>query len=365
MNKSLLFLTLIASLSVHAATTTMVTLVDSCSRKPVVVTSPHGNDVWIRITGLESNENVYLTADIFPTGLLEDQTRKDRMTKDLTFRAFRNISPERINRDGTISYVFRLPSKETMYKLEQKLQSGRVWNISIKWYQKNTRSAGSADASFYRVQESKQSFFQVVRPELCQWETQPAVSSKLHDNQTSQFMNVEREYINNYRSGKLSAVALGPNYASNFMTPLASGNAMLESNFGWLFNEWQKSFATAQTFAYSQKYVLPRYSSGVFAKRQTFTRNFVNRWVWVADGMTCGEYKQIDSGHLDVGVETENFYEIPRTMYGNSVEMSEFMNLVRPGVNTCTSSVQTGEAAATEVMPNGFNGIMFYYKSEK
>jgi hypothetical protein len=134
-------------------------------------------------------------------------------------------------------------------------------------------------------------------------------------------------------------------------------------NYGWLFNEWQTTFYHDEIFSIEIKWVLNREEIGLFANRISYTRLPVKRIALQRVGQ-CGEWVEEEDGYLDVGIESEDFYTIPRSALTDLSRASDIINMIHPPLDTCPSHVGRGAEYAQQVLTNGISGLMFFYPKD-
>lgn len=341
---------------------TTASFVDACSKKAIRVSTPNGTRLNVNLTKLDPNDDLELTVTFRPAGLVEDLGGKNTKVFSFFFGAHgeRGMLGRKIDvsSTGTLNVLLPLPSLKWMWQVEQRNSEYRIWDAEVSWIQSGARKAGSDIATFYRA-PVKEKFFQIQSEGLCQWETEAEVSSKLYENRSTTWMNVMRDTSKVWEQSNGPGLTLGYNNNTGSSQPLGANS----QNYGWLFKEWQKQLTKQQIFTYERKFVLNKEEMGVFITRMSFNRHEVKRYDWVPEAGACGEYSVTDEGHLDVGQTSEDFIVLPRSFYPRADELKKFVNTVRPAVNNCGDTELSGPQFATDIIPSGANGILYFYSN--
>ena len=327
---------------------------DNCHHRPVLLTGPNG--IYLSVDFSELDETTPLNVHITfrPAGILEDLSFENKETQKYI------IKPQKF-REQNYSLRIKIPKTKWLYQQEQKHQSTRIWDARIFWWQDSTpKKTGSALASFMRVLPKEKEFFQITGSSLCVWEANANISSKYYENRVDEYMKISRTYDDNFHSDWQRGFALGPNNIVNMQTPLLPFSG-IDGQYGWFFRDWQNQFDKEALISIEKTWKLNREDFGVFAKRFTFSRLPTTKWQWVQEGKQCGEWKAVSKGALDVGIETEDFYTLPSSYYGTPDKVNTMIDLLHPPLDTCQGNLLKGPMHAQEILPNGFNGIMYYY----
>jgi hypothetical protein len=329
---------------------------DSCTGKTTGLTGHGGVNLNLEIEKL--NPSLPLTVEVTwrPAGLFEDLSGK----KTLLHRYRRSAMGGRglsVPESGNLLMRLKLPKDSWMSHIEQRFQTSRLWQADVLIYQDGGDS-GRAGSTIARMLPGKQSFFKVTGSSMCVWQSKPNVASKPYENRTNSFMNVKRDYMLQWQQGWMKGLSVGPSN-QGMATPML-GNF---ENYGWLYKEWQTSFYHDQIFSLEKKWVLNREEIGLFANRMSFTRLPVKKIEWQRVGQ-CGEWIESGEGFLDVGIETEDFYTVPRSALTDLTRASEIINMIHPPLDTCPSHVGRGAEYAQQIIPNGISGLMFFYPKD-
>lgn len=340
---------------------TQVAFRDSCSGKETGLTGPGGSYLSVRVQNLDPDLRLNLKVTWRPAGLAEDLSG-DQTREQTVIRVPRGAFGRSIPASGSLALKLSLPSTSWMYQVEQKHQSARIWQADVTWWQAGANPrAGSGIAAIARTLPGARDFFQVLGPRECVWESNSTVSSRPYENRVSDFMNVIRESQNIYHSSWLAGMSIGPNNLTGAPSPMLMNNAITGNNYGWFYKDWQRQLTSEQYFETERKWVLRREDFGVFAKRFGHSRLPVRRWAWEKPVRGCGNWVPQEDGKLDVGIETEDFFVIPRSAYGDPTVTSQNIDLIHPPLNTCREHVGRGPEEATLIQPNGLTGLLYYY----
>jgi hypothetical protein len=339
---------------------TSVAFMDQCSGKQTGLTTPNGTRLIVLLEELNPQLSLEVRVTWRPAGLMDDLSRKNSVEHSYRRAAFGG-NGRTVGRDGEVYMELALPKAEWMYQVEQKHQTSRLWTADVLWWQEGGKS-GSESSTIARMLPGQTSFYQIMGPRECAWESGASVSSKSFENPIDDFMNITREYQQQWSSNWMHGTTAGP---SNQMGGTAPLLPVIGSNYGWLFADWQKQYSHEQFFEFERKWVLRREDFGVFAKRFSHSRLPVKRWQWVQPENACGKWQAIESGKIDVGIEVEDFYVIPKSAYGDPQVTAQNIDLIHPPLNTCPAHVGRGPEHATLVTPNGYTGLIYFYPDQR
>ncbi len=345
---------------------THVSFVDACSQESTRVSTPNGTQLQLKVEGLDPTVDVEVSIIFRPAGILEDLKPQDKVTWYYTFPAAsadrRELNPFRkkthINPDGSLKVHFGLPKGSWMSRVEQRLDDFRIWDAEVLWIQPRARKTGSGISTYYRA-KTRSEYFQLLSPGLCLWEEEASVSSRLYENNSQTWMNVTRDFYEIRDSGVGPGISLGPNNNTGGSIPLTSISLPA---FAWVFKDWQKQFNTQQIFKIERKYVLNKDEAGVYTTRMSFGRHEARKFEWVRTPGQCGKYEAVSEGLLDIGKVAEDFIVIPKTFFGRPEQLKKFINTARPPIFNCEDSVGSSPMQATDIIPSGNDGLLFYYK---
>jgi hypothetical protein len=347
--KFLLAITFFSSLSALGDTSTW--FADRCSGEAVSISTPNPTTLYFSTTDLNPDEDIKIYINYRPAGILEDLR-----SKDLEISHSYVISKKKI-KNNSFSGYFKIPKAKWLWEKEQEHSLSRVWEAEVKWIQPESRRSDSKIASFYHSPEEK-SFYKIESNVLCKWEGSPEVSSKLYENNTASLMNVMKSTYYTWNQYTQKGLTFG--YNRNFGGNIPLGAS--DNSYGWLYKDWQRQVDQQEIISVDLKFILNVTESGVFYNRMTFNRLRVSKYAWNPSLGQCGQYEKLSKGLLDVGVTTEDFVVMPKTYYPFPEKMVEFINIVRPPINTCKDYIDLNPQIATDVIPSGFNGIMFFYE---
>lgn len=324
--------------------------VDSCNKSEIKVSNPNGTRLSLSLTDLDPNDDLEVTITYRPAGIVEDLKPQDQVIWNYNFRLA----------GKTFKTLLPIPKAKWMWQVEQRHAEYRIWDAEVRWVQPNARKTGSDVTTFYRAPD-KGPFFQMMSEGLCQWEGSADVSSKLYENNTTTWMNVMRDRVQMWDQGNGPGIALGYNNNTGSTVPL-SPTGQSNNVMGWVFKDWQKQLNSQQIFRYERKFVLNKEESGLFTSRMTFNRHEVRRFEWQQSGQSCGAYVAVSEGMLDIGQLSEDFVVLPKNFYPRPEKLKEYINTVRPPVNNCGDTEITGPQDATDILPSGADGILYYYQ---
>ncbi len=350
-----LFLILLTS-TAWAKIPSKATFVDSCTGEVTGLTGLKGVQLKLEMENLNPALPLVVEVTWRPAGLWEDLSRQKTLLHRYK-RAALGGNGLTVNADGKVTMKMKLPADSWMSHTEQKFQTSRLWQADVLIYQ-DGGDTGRAGSTIARMRPGQQSFYQVTGRSLCVWETSPNVTSKPYENRTNTFMNIKRDYMLQWQKGWMSGLSLGP--SNNGMGSPLVGNFQ---NYGWLYKEWQTTFYHDQFFMMEKKWVLNKEEIGLFASRTSFTRLPVKKIEWERNGQ-CGEWIEKEVGFLDVGIETEDFYTVPRSALTDLSRASEIINMTHPPLDTCPKHVGRGAEFAQQIIPNGISGLMFFYPKD-
>lgn len=354
--KWLPFILLVTS-SAWATIPSKATFVDSCSGAVTGMTGPNGVGLKVELEKLDPKLPLTVEVTWRPAGLWEDLSKQKTLLHRYKRGPYGSLGAS-VGKNGKVTMRLKLPKDSWMSHVEQKHQTSRLWQADVLIYQ-DGGDTGRAGSTIARLQPGKESFFQVTGRNLCVWETAPSVTSKPYENRTNTFMNVQRDYMLQWQKGWMNGLTVGPSN-QGLATPML-GNFQ---NYGWLFKDWQTSFYHDQIFSMEKKWVLNREEIGLFANRISFTRLPVRKVEWEQVGQ-CGEWLQKEEGFLDVGVETEDFFTVPRSALTDLSRASEIIHLIHPPLDTCRDHIGRGAEFAQQILPNGISGLMFFYPKDQ
>ncbi|MES2529041.1 MAG: hypothetical protein V4598_18285 [Bdellovibrionota bacterium] len=335
---------------VYAATE--VRIIDSCSGKSVGLTNPNGLKLQVNLTNIDPEDSLELTVTWRPAGIIEDLSHKDQLVWKYRYN---KISP-----DGKLALRLPIPKASWLWQVEQKHQEYRIWDAEVTWLQERAQKTGSDIATFYHA-PNVEPYFELTSPSQCEWEGEANISSKLYENLSTTWMNVVKEYTETWDRGSGPGMSIGYNNNTGGNLPVGS---LSNNTYGWAFKDWTKQSNRQQIFRYERRFVLNRDEAGIYISRLSFTRHEVNRYEWVKPANGCGEFRKVSQGLLDVGMPTEDFMVIPKNFYPHPDVLKNYINIARPQINTCPTSVGQGAEVATDILPAGQKGILFYYQND-
>lgn len=339
-------------ISLPAIASTKAWFADRCSGEEISISTPNPVTFYLSLKDLDPSEDIQIFIKYRPAGIIED-LRDKKLEVSYTY----SIPSSRIKGNRYSGY-FKIPSATWMWQKEQEHNLTRIWDAEVKWTQPKSRKLGGAIASFFRARGEKE-FYKVESPSLCYWEGDPEVSSKLYENNTSALMNVMKSTYDSWDKYTQRGLTFGYNRNHGGNVPLGSSS----DSYGWFYKDWQKQVESRDIISIDRKFILQKDEAGVFYTRNTFHRVRASKWEWNPRSGACGRYEQTAEGMLDVGVTSEDFVVLPRTYYSFPEKTKEFINIVRPPINTCDDYIHINPQYATDSFPSGFNGIMFFYEN--
>lgn len=346
---------ILALITTQVMAATEASFVDACSGVDVSVSNPNGIKLKLKITNLNPSEKVDVTVTYRPAGVQEDIKPHDIKVKEYSLSPMKDFT-----KNGTLKNLLRIPKEKWLSKVEKRHSGFKIWDAEVTWIQHRVGKAGSAVATFYHSPKAE-TFFQIVSGAMCQWESEASVDSKLYENLSPTWMSVSRSRSETWDQGNGPGMTVGYNNNTGGSLPL-SPVGQSTSVMGWVFKDFQKQFNNQYIFRNELKYTLSPNEAGVFTTRMSFNRHRAKRYDWVENKGSCDEYRVVSEGDLDIGKNSEDFIVIPKNYFGRTDKLNEFIRVVRPTLNNCGDNALTGPQHASEILPSGMNGILYYYQ---
>ena len=130
----------------------------------------------------------------------------------------------------------------------------------------------------------------------------------------------------------------------------------------YYFNERSAGSDLKLSYILDREWILTRGQGGVFADRYSFDRMNAEQYDWAQQSNGCGEYVKVKSGFLDVGVHTSDFYSVPISLAGDGEKALQFINSVRPPLDTCVDQYSRTQLRADAKL-NDDNEILFFHET--
>lgn len=340
---------LILFLFSYSAFSSTVFFADSCTKKEVKVATPNGTSLSLNFKDLDTQNPLRIQIKYKPSSIEKLKPHQFRVENYL-------IPAHRITRNGEWRANFRLPSLKWMRSVESELLNYRVWDAEVVWYQDN--NVQTSFTTFYHPQKTK-SYYEVLSESLCSWEGKPQVDSKLYENLNNETMLVRRTTTESVEDINNRGITFG--YGNNSFEGVSIG-LLGSSNFGWIFDEWQKQFENSKYVTISRDYYLTKGESGLFYVRPTFSRHKALKYSWIKNSNGCGSFEAVSEGYLDIGKSLEDFIVIPSSYYGKE-SLLEFIEVVRPAINSCKSFPIEQVLDAEDIITSGNDELVYFYES--
>lgn len=321
---------------------------DSCTQKEIKVGTPNGTSLFLRLNKLDPDEDLQIEIRYQPSSI-----EKLHSSQKMTFRY--RIPSGQISLNGRWQGQFNLPKTKWMRSVERELFDYRIWDAEVVWYQSN--KANSKVATFYHPIK-QQAYYEIISKGLCSWEGRPSVDSKLYENLNNETMKVSRVATESVEELNEGGISFG--YGENALSHSKVG-FLSDSNFGWIFTEWQKQIGHNKYISISRDYYLSKGESGVFYLRPSFTRYQAKKYSWVKYRNGCGSFEPVSEGYVDIAKSFEDFMVVPSTYYGRE-NLLEFIEVVRPAINTCKSFSIKNEIDAQDIFTTGNDELVYFYE---
>jgi len=322
---------------------------DYCTKKEVKVATPNGTSLSLNFKDLDNDAPLRIQIKYKPSSIEKLKPHQIRVENYL-------IPARRISKHGEWRANFRLPNLKWMRSVERELFNYRVWDAEVVWYQNN--NAQSAFTTFYHPQKTK-AYYEVLSESLCSWEGRPQVDSKLYENLNQETMLVRRTTTESSEDINNRGISFG---YGNTALEEASIGLFGASNFGWIFEEWQKQFENSKYVTVTRDYYLTKGESGLFYVRPTFSRHKALKYSWVKNQNGCGSFEAVSEGYLDIGKSLEDFIVIPSSYYGKE-SLLEFIEVVRPAIDSCKSFPINQVLDAEDIITSGNDELVYFYEA--
>ena len=342
-------LTLLLLMTPLSSKASSVFFADFCSKEEIKISTPNGTVLALRLQELDPNLDLQLKIIFRPSGVIEDLKPYQQMK--LNYR----ISARKISRSGELSLNINAPSIKWMASVERSFQKFKVWDAEVIWIQNN--KAQSVVTSYYRAPKKKD-YYEIKSKELCTWEGKAEVDSTLYENRDDEMMNVVRDSRIPLNEDKEKGISFG--YTQNALEQVPVGS-LGAGNFGWIFDEWREQFEDHKSISIKRVYTLSRNEAGIFLKRPSYARHKAIKYSWDSRHNGCGAYVPVSHGHIDISKSSEDFMVIPANYYGRE-QISEFIEMVRPAINTCKSFPMRNAIDASDIISSGLNGSNYFYE---
>jgi hypothetical protein len=343
---------------------TKVNFVDRCNAYPTGVTMPGGTSLMVKITGLLPDAPISVKITLTsPTFANNDSKGKEK--KIVFKREFRHSS-------ATGKMIFsQAVSFDEPGEQVAKSYEARVWNAQVDWNQGYlSGEAGHGFASIYVIRDYNQRFYKIRGPAICHWETPPSIVSEYHYNSDPVEMNLTREYLieNSSEMAKGVDVGMVPDYAGG--GSLTSGSPLIVQNInelGWIYAGVRSERSLLHHSSLSQTWTLSEGQGGFFSQRLSFSRvpadEFMLDKTKTETGSACPRWRVKRSGLLDIGLPITEFTVVPRSMSGSPNDAAQFLEKMRPTLNTC-GKIETSARFNEARVPGGSEeDMMFFFPS--
>lgn len=323
---------------------THVSFVNMCSGNKVAVSRSRESHLNVDLENLNPGEPLWVEIRVKPAQELPGQNSSLFRSKHLFFR--------RVPLNGKMHFTRRLNLSP----------SDQIWNASVNWTQGQGKLAGGSSAAIYSLSRDKirnSRFFQVKDAVQCVWETGLKVSSEYHYNRDAAPLFITREYPNISQVSSERGVALGlaPVQTDRCELPLLKESDL---GTGWIFAGMKSTFSESNIETLTRKWKVSGHQGGMFGDRISFSRIPVVEFVSQVARSGCRHWVKNREGLLDVGKHTSDFYVVPQDLAGSPNRAAEFMEKMRPTVNTCGNQLANGNAEF--LIAHEDDEILFFYE---
>ncbi len=270
---------------------------DRCTGEDVAFTSPNGNDLELKLTGIPEGASVPLEFRWRIAGAPDADTLESRVLIVMGDTQSPNV------------FRFALPKPRSLREMLYKNPQSRMLEVSVEaraerhFVQASTHILLSPSGFEYFVKESTP---------VCHYFTNALVQSGYVFNDGPSPMEIKRKFSRSSETG-----------AGREYSPLFYSGMGIDRYFHSLLEierEWE----------------LVAGQGGVFAERIHFTRFLASRYQWDPNAKgACGAFVRRSQGVLDLGREVVDFFTIPKSFSGNPVQIKSFLDSRGPSLSTC------------------------------
>jgi len=365
---------------------TRVFFVDPCTKKPTAVATPDGAILYVKISHLRPGSVVRVDATVMQAmpesehPVTKEKRKGYKLSKTVT------ANPN----TGTVTIIKHIKFSD-FDKLAVESMTRSVWNVQVNWLEVPAKSGeyliyseadlikwqnsvkdhqyGGGFTSIYYAQNVDKRFYHIMSAPLCIWETPISVASKYHYNDTPfAKMTVSKEFLIEDGDSVLKGINFGviPDIAGNSMvastTPLLLRERM---DFGWLFGGFVSEHGVFKYSSLKQSWNLGKEQGGFIGQRLSFNRVEAEEFTLGKDAAGCTVWKPGRKGFLDIGKPTLEFTVVPRSMSGDPVESAQFMEKMRPRINSCGKIEVNAKFNEAKVIGSGEEDLLFFFPVSK
>ncbi len=292
-----------------------VSFVDDCTLNETRVATPNGTTLKVEIDNFVGPHDINVTISYSLSG-----------AESASFISSYALTREKVGR--TQIYYFDLPKDRRMNSVESTNEGSTVWDVSVEWTQ--GIYSGVAVASLLRSDDPL-SFYRQIDPNSCNWESGPMLSSQYYFNADQPQMSIARETVLRDEIGL--SFGEGPDFQRE---PDGIALPPTVPMTAFYFKERYNQSSMHHTVSLERTWYLSQGQGGVFADRYSFNRMQVEHYEWTQPRKGCGVYRKTEEGTMDIGTVTTDFYSVPPSFSGDAEKMVDFINRMRPSINTCT-----------------------------
>lgn len=337
-------------------------MVDLCTTDEVHLTTPNGVAVAIHINEFNPDKDMEVTTEFYPAGSDGEKIYDDWLNKKSYYYKIGTRSSSNVLGRYNLWMRVHIPPNNVLKYYEKIKKTSPLWTIRVSWSQDNMPGRESvAHLNFYRT-DGTPAFYRPIS-NLCWWQGNAQVSSRLYKNESNAPLTVTRHYAQYLMSGSNSGFSLGGNpwsrnASTTSSTPLIETPLEFNGNWGWYFNHWDRSYEEQTENSITRQWNLGPNEAAVLVSRNTYLRQQVEKWEWKIGGNRCGRYEIVDEGNLDIEYSTEDLVTIPEEYYGGP-EMIDFINAQNPAMNNCEDP-HLSPADSTDVIESKQARMYFY-----
>lgn len=348
-------------------TSTYVSFIDTCTGNEVSLAPPSEGgingvldagdvDLYANVQGADANTKIQFRLVVAPMGFVNNELDKQNLEE----------FDEKTDGNGQVVIKRKISLKKWRNKLTP---TGVVANLM--WHQKPvSEKSGGGSASIFLP--AKKQAFRIISQAQCYWEGPVSVVSQyIRNEQANSEMALSREerlekfvarvygfgigfgnslFIQDRRVGVWGNPTRGDGMSVVFPSDAPVGF--------WVSDRWFRVFGTKATSSVEQKWYLHPADGGFFGSRYLFTRFKVEEYQRVGHGV-CNKWQIKKTGMLDVGIPNETFYSVPWYMAGHPDQAQEYMENMRPALNTCGDAIKNGDVQF--LLKGQTDDMMYFY----
>jgi len=277
-------------------------LVDRCSGKATVLTSPNGASIRIRFRGLDPSRPVVLDFEWTLAGVVGNADAGNRIREHHEFDAGVIRSAQ--------DYFFSIPKERVLERIENRLPGSHLWSVNILASQ--GQEVQGAVSWLLRVGSGFEYFAPKGNP-VCHWSSLRRVRSSYYFNPGPDPMEITRTLT------RFNETGIG----KDLFPPFFEGRG--------------RESMLVERFDYERKWRLDATQGGLFVEQVIFSRLNADHYEWRDAGEDggCGEYVRTGGGFIDLPESSLEFYTVPPVVAGDEGRLAEFLDSVSPPIRTC------------------------------